>query len=119
RLPYGPRLTLRCVHMPIVAWVGDAVRAGRRFSMTNDQVLSHATVGSMTARLTDPLRPAQDPDEFVKELTAEVLNSAAANIGPFYERLIANRVSREGVQEWVKQWYIDSRMFPSVIGQIA
>jgi pyrroloquinoline quinone (PQQ) biosynthesis protein C len=87
--------------------------------MTNDQLLSHATVGSMTARLTDPLRPVQDPDEFVKELTAEVLNSAAANIGPFYERLIANRVSREGVQEWVKQWYIDSRMFPSVIGQIA
>lgn len=87
--------------------------------MAIDQHLTHAPVGLMMDRLSDAVRPAQDPDEFVKELTAEVLNSAAANIGPFYERLIGNRVPLEGVQEWVKQWYIDSRMFPSVIGQIA
>ncbi|MEO6503182.1 MAG: iron-containing redox enzyme family protein [Jatrophihabitantaceae bacterium] len=87
--------------------------------MTNDDALSHAPVGLMTARLSDPPPRLQDPDEFVKELTSEVLNSAAANIGPFYERLISNKIPREGIQEWVKQWYIDSRMFPSVIGQIA
>lgn len=89
--------------------------------MSNDlgPDLAHATVGKPSSRLTDPLPVAQDPKEFVDELTAEVLNSAAANIGPFYERLIAQRIPLKGVQEWVKQWYIDSRMFPSVIGQIA
>lgn len=87
--------------------------------MSSDDVLAHAPVGKPTARLSDPLPHAQDPDEFVKDLTADVLNSAAANIGPFYERFIAKRIPLEGIQEWVKQWYIDSRMFPSVIGQIA
>jgi len=82
-------------------------------------LLAHATVGKPSARLSDPLPEAMDPDTFVKELTQEVLNSAAANIGPFYERLIAKQIPIEGVREWVKQWYIDSRMFPSVIGQIA
>jgi glutamate dehydrogenase (NAD(P)+) len=89
--------------------------------MPNDTVpdLAHATVGKPSDRLTDPLPAAMDPQEFVDQLTAEVLNSAAANIGPFYERLIAQQIPLEGVREWVKQWYIDSRMFPSVIGQIA
>jgi hypothetical protein len=81
--------------------------------------LAHATIGKPSARLGDPLPVAQDPKAFVEELTAEVLNSAAANIGPFYERMLDKRIPLEGIQEWVKQWYIDSRMFPSVIGQIA
>jgi pyrroloquinoline quinone (PQQ) biosynthesis protein C len=80
--------------------------------------LDHAPVGMPTTRLTDPLPEALPPDEFVKQLTDEVTGSAAANIGPFYERLIAEQIPLEGVQEWVKQWYIDSRMFPSVIAHI-
>jgi len=72
--------------------------------MSSEDVLAHAPIGKPTTRLSDPPPKAQDPDEFVKELTAEVLNSAAANIGPFYERLIGKRIPLEGVQEWVKQW---------------
>jgi pyrroloquinoline quinone (PQQ) biosynthesis protein C len=80
--------------------------------------LDHAPVGTPSTRLTDPLPEAMPPDAFVKQLTDEVLGSAAANIGPFYERLIAEEIPLEGVQEWVKQWYIDARTFPSVIAQI-
>lgn len=81
--------------------------------------LDHAAVGTPMTRLTDPLPEALSPDDFAKELTDEVMGSPAANIGPFYERLIAEEVPLEGVREWVKQWYVDARMFPSVIAQIA
>jgi pyrroloquinoline quinone (PQQ) biosynthesis protein C len=47
------------------------------------------------------------------------MGSGAANIGPFYERLISQEIPLEGIQEWIKQWYFDSRTFPSVIAQIA
>jgi pyrroloquinoline quinone (PQQ) biosynthesis protein C len=80
--------------------------------------LDHAPVGWPMTRLADPLPEALSPDEFAKELTDEVMGSPDANIGPFYERLIAEEVPLEGAREWVKQWYIDSRMFPSVIAQI-
>ncbi|WP_242910599.1 TenA family transcriptional regulator [Actinomadura terrae] len=80
--------------------------------------LDHAPIGTPSTRLTDPVPVALPPEQFVKELTDEVMNSAAANIGPFYERLIAQQVPLEGVREWVKQWYIDARIFPSVIAQI-
>ncbi|WP_188316938.1 iron-containing redox enzyme family protein [Solihabitans fulvus] len=93
----------------------------RTSTMSSDTMpdLAHATVGKPSTRLSDPLPQAQDPGDFVDGLTNEVLTSAAANIGPFYERLIAGRIPLSGVQAWVKQWYVDSRMFPSVIGQIA
>lgn len=81
--------------------------------------LDHAPVGKPSVRLSDPLPPALSPDEFVDDLAQSVRSSAAANIGPFYERLIAGDLSLEQVQEWVKQWYIDARTFPSVIAQIA
>lgn len=80
--------------------------------------LDHAPVGKPSARLSDPLPPVLSPDDFLAELTDHVVTSAAANIGPFYERLIAGELSLEQVQEWVKQWYIDARTFPSVIAQI-
>lgn len=88
-------------------------------SINTSPDLAHAPMGKPSARLSDPLPQVQDPETFVKELTAEVLSSAAANIGPFYERLINKQIPLEGIKEWIKQWYIDSRMFPSVIGQIA
>jgi len=81
--------------------------------------LDHAPVGTPSTRLSDPLPAVLPPEQFVKELTDEVMGSAAANIGPFYERLISKQVPIEGVREWVKQWYIDARIFPSVIAQIA
>ncbi|MFI5781679.1 TenA family transcriptional regulator [Nocardia sp. NPDC051570] len=81
--------------------------------------LDHAPIGKPQTRLSEPLPPELPPDEFVKELTNEVMNSAAANIGPFYEQLIAKKIPIEGVRDWVKQWYIDARIFPSVIAQIA
>jgi pyrroloquinoline quinone (PQQ) biosynthesis protein C len=81
--------------------------------------LDHAAVGTPMTRLSDPLPEALSPDDFAKEITDEVMNSPAANIGPFYERLIAEEIPLEGIQEWVKQWYVDARMFPSVIAQIA
>jgi pyrroloquinoline quinone (PQQ) biosynthesis protein C len=80
--------------------------------------LDHAPVGTPMTRLGEPIPEALSPDDFAKELTDEVMNSPAANIGPFYERLIAEEVPLEGVREWVKQWYVDARMFPSVIAQI-
>jgi pyrroloquinoline quinone (PQQ) biosynthesis protein C len=80
--------------------------------------LDHAVVGKPYQRLDEPLPEALPPEQFVKELTDAVVSSAAANIGPFYERLITGRIPREGVQEWVKQWYFDARTFPSVIAQI-
>jgi pyrroloquinoline quinone (PQQ) biosynthesis protein C len=81
--------------------------------------LDHATVGKPSDRLSDPLPPTLSPDDFVDELTNHVLTSAAANIGPFYERLIARQLPLEAVQDWIKQWYIDARTFPAVIAQIA
>jgi pyrroloquinoline quinone (PQQ) biosynthesis protein C len=80
--------------------------------------LDHAPVGWPMTRLADPPPAAVSPDDFAKELTDEVMGSPDANIGPFYERLIAEEVPLEGAREWVKQWYIDARMFPSVIAQI-
>lgn len=80
--------------------------------------LDHAPVGKPSDRLSDPQPPELSPDAFLDELTNHVVTSAAANIGPFYERLIAGQLSLEQVQEWVKQWYIDARTFPSVIAQI-
>ncbi|GAA1931260.1 TenA family transcriptional regulator [Streptantibioticus ferralitis] len=84
-----------------------------------DSNLDHAPIGKPQTRLGEALPAELSPDDFVKELTNEVMNSAAANIGPFYEQLIAKKVPIEGAREWVKQWYIDSRIFPSVIAQIA
>jgi pyrroloquinoline quinone (PQQ) biosynthesis protein C len=81
--------------------------------------LDHAPIGKPSARLSDPLPPELSPDDFVKELTETVMGSPDATIGPFYEQLIAKRIPIEGVREWIKQWYIDARIFPSTIGQIA
>lgn len=80
--------------------------------------LDHEPVGTPMTRLGEPLPAVKTPDDFAKELTDTVMGSPEANIGPFYERLIAEQIPLEGVQEWVKQWYIDARMFPSVIAQI-
>ncbi|WP_206797387.1 TenA family transcriptional regulator [Amycolatopsis sp. MtRt-6] len=80
--------------------------------------LDHAPVGRPTDRLGDPVPEALPPEQFVQELTDEIMGSAAANIGPFYERLIAEEIPIEGLRDWVKQWYIDARTFPSVIAQI-
>lgn len=83
-----------------------------------DHRLDHAPVGKPTRRLNDPLPEALPPEVFVRELTDRIVRSAAANIGPFYERLLAGDLSIEGVREWIKQWYFDSRTFPAVIAQI-
>lgn len=84
-----------------------------------DIKLDHAPIGKPTRRLSDPLPTALPPEQFVKELTNHIVKSAAANVGPFYEELIAGRIPIEGLREWIKQWYFDSRTFPSVIAQIA
>ncbi|WNG13554.1 hypothetical protein [Cystobacter fuscus] len=84
-----------------------------------DTKLDHAPIGKPTRRLSDPLPEAQPPEQFVKELTNHIVKSAAANVGPFYEELLAGRIPIEGLREWIKQWYFDSRTFPSVIAQIA
>lgn len=87
--------------------------------VVTDDPLAHAPIGYPMARLTDPLPAAKPPEAFVEELMASVLTSPAANIGPFYEHFLAGGLSADTVRQWVKQWYFDARMFPSVIGQIA
>lgn len=84
-----------------------------------DARLDHAPIGRPTRRLSDAPLVALPPEQFVKDLTHHIVKSSAANIGPFYEELIAGRIPIEGLREWIKQWYFDSRTFPSVIAQIA
>lgn len=97
---------------------GTVRQARDQYASELSTALDHAAVGTPMTRLTDPAPEALPPDDFVKELTDTVMGSPEANIGPFYERLIAEEVPIEGAREWVKQWYIDARMFPSVIAQI-
>lgn len=80
--------------------------------------LDHAPVGRPHRRLSDPLPAALEPDAFIREITSMVVGSGPANIGPFYERLLAGTIPLEGMRDWVKQWYFDARTFPSVIAQI-
>ncbi|MDI3291368.1 iron-containing redox enzyme family protein [Polyangium sp. 15x6] len=84
-----------------------------------DSRLEHAPIGKPTRPLRESLPQAVPPDQFVREITDHVVRSGAANIGPFYAALIGGHIPIEGLRDWVKQWYFDSRTFPSVIAQIA
>ncbi|WP_438014237.1 iron-containing redox enzyme family protein [Sorangium sp. So ce315] len=99
---------------------GERVRDARNAGAVHlSAELDHAPVGRPTRRLDEPLPPALPPDRFVRELTDHIRESGAANIGPFYEALLGGRIPIDGLRDWVKQWYFDSRTFPSVIAQIA
>ncbi|MFL6651841.1 MAG: TenA family transcriptional regulator, partial [Sulfurifustaceae bacterium] len=80
--------------------------------------LAHAPVGKPHARFSDPLPPALPPDAFLKDLTNMIVKSPAANVSTFYDHFFARQIPLAGVQEWVKQWYYDSRTYPSVIAQL-
>lgn len=80
--------------------------------------LNHAPVGKPHARMSDPLPEVMAPDAFLKDLTQMIVKSPDANVSTFYDHLIAKQLPREGVQQWIKQWYYDSRTYPSVIAQL-
>jgi pyrroloquinoline quinone (PQQ) biosynthesis protein C len=90
-----------------------------RYAVHISTALDHAPVGKPHARFSDPLPPVLPPDAFLKELTHMIVKSPDANVSLFYDHLIAKRIPLDGIQQWIKQWYYDSRTYPSVIAMLA
>lgn len=79
---------------------------------------SHHPALRPSGRLTDPVQALMSPDEYIADLGKMMERERDASTGAFYRALFDGKVTREGAQIWISQWYYEARAFIPLVAQV-